>query len=44
MRTDLSEEQVATMGREGCGAVSHARARDGGVNVESRAIVPGGDS
>ena len=41
MRTDLSEEHVATRGRFGCGAVSHARASEGGVRGESRVRVPG---
>jgi hypothetical protein len=35
-RTVLSELQVATMGRVGCGAVSHARSREGGVRSERR--------
>jgi hypothetical protein len=35
-RTVLSELQVATMGRVGCGAESHARSREGGVRSERR--------
>lgn len=30
----MSELQVATMGRVGCGAVSQVRSRDGGVKSE----------
>ena len=41
MRTDLSEEHVATSGRYGCGAVSHARESEGGVSGESSVRVPG---
>jgi hypothetical protein len=33
-RTVLSELQVATIGRVGCGAVSQVRSRDGGVKSE----------
>ena len=36
MRTVLSEEQVATRGRVGCGDVSQARDRDGGESGERR--------
>lgn len=39
IRTVLSELQVATMGRVGCGAVSHARSREGGVRSERRVSV-----
>lgn len=37
-RTVLSELQVATIGRVGCGAVSHVRSSDGGVRSDSREI------
>jgi hypothetical protein len=40
-RTVLSELQVATMGRVGCGAESHARSREGGVRSERRERVGG---
>jgi hypothetical protein len=40
MRTALSDEQVATIGRVGWAEVSQAREREGGVRVERRAIVP----
>ena len=40
-RTDLSEEHVAIKGRYGWGADSQARERDGGVQGERRARVPG---
>ena len=35
MRTDLSEKQVAKIGRLGCAAVNHALENEGGVIVES---------
>lgn len=35
-RTVLSELQVATIGRVGCGAVSQVRSREGGVRSERR--------
>lgn len=38
-RTVLSELQVATMGRVGCGAVSHVRSSDGGVRSDRAVIV-----
>ena len=36
-RTILSDAQVATQGSDGCGAVSQARERAGGLRVEIRA-------
>ena len=42
MRTDLSEEQVATIGKSGCIAVSHAREREGGTRGERSDKVPRG--
>jgi len=36
MRTDLSDEQVAIIGRCGCGVESQARDREGGVRGERR--------
>ena len=41
MRTDLSEEHVATSGRFGCGEVSQARESEGGVRRESKVRVLG---
>lgn len=35
-RTVLSELQVATIGRVGCGAVNHVRSRDAGVRSDRR--------
>lgn len=40
MRTALSDEQVATIGRVGWAAVSQAREREGGVRGDRGAIVP----
>lgn len=40
MRTALSEEQVATIGRVGWAEVSQVREREGGVREERIAIVP----
>ncbi len=41
MRTALSEEQVAMMGRVGWAEVSQAREREGGVRGERGQMVPG---
>ena len=43
MRTDLSEEHVATIGKLGCGVVSQARESEGGFRSESIEIDPGND-
>ena len=40
MRTVLSSEQVAAMGRVGCGEVSHARASEGGVRSDNGIKLP----
>lgn len=39
MRTVLSEEQVARMGKWGWGAVDQERASDGGVKGDNKVIV-----
>ena len=41
MRTVLSEQAVATMGRCGCGWLDQARELEGGVRVASGVIVEG---
>lgn len=41
IRTDLSDEQEAIIGRCGCGAESQARDKEGGVQGERRVSLPG---
>lgn len=40
IRTDLSDEQEAIIGRYGCGVESQARDREGGVRGKRRVSLP----